>query len=80
MRPYSISLRRPTDGLCGENGKLFLNEPFGDPETTIDERIKVAQYLLLGTEDTLKKRMAQLTAMHEQLAEHERSETGDTAL
>ncbi len=26
--PYSISLRRPTEGLCGENGKLFLNEPF----------------------------------------------------
>ncbi len=25
--PYSISLRRPTEGLCGENGKLFLNEP-----------------------------------------------------
>ncbi len=61
--------------LCGSADEQVVQWLFADPETTIDERIKVAQYLLLDTEDTLKKRLAQLTAMHEQLAEHERSET-----
>jgi len=37
-----------------------------DPADSVDERIKVAPYLLLDSQEALRTRLAELSAMYEQ--------------
>ncbi len=40
-----------------------------NPETSVDERIKVAQYLLLDSQDAIRERLAQVSAAYDQVHE-----------
>jgi len=52
--------------LCGSRDQQVVELLLADPETTMDERIKVAQYLLLDQERALRERLAQLSAAYEE--------------
>jgi hypothetical protein len=51
--------------LCGARDEQVIELLLADPATTIDERIKVAQYLLLNSEDAIKQRLAEISAAYE---------------
>ena len=51
--------------LCGSHDEQVIELLLADPETTIDERIKVAQYLLLNSEDAIKRRLAEIRTTYE---------------
>lgn len=55
--------------LCGSKNEQVIELLLADDEGVIDERIKAVQYLLLAPEDqeALKERLAQLSALHDQL-------------
>ncbi len=50
--------------LCGARDVQVVELPPADPATTIDERIRVAQYLLLNQEQPSKERLAQISAAY----------------
>jgi len=52
--------------LCGSRDQQVVELLLADPETTMDEWIKVAQYLLLDQERALRERLAQLSAAYEE--------------
>ncbi len=52
--------------LCGSRDEQVVELLLADPQTTIDERIKVAQYLLLDQERTLRERLAQLSIAYDE--------------
>ena len=52
--------------LCGTKNEQVIELLLADPNDRVDERIKVAQYLLLDQEEALKARLAQLRTMHDQ--------------
>ncbi len=52
--------------LCGSKDQQVIELLLSDPATTIDERIKVAQYLLLNSEQALKERLAHISAAYDQ--------------
>ncbi len=47
--------------LCGSKDEQVIELLLGDAETTVDERIKVAQYLLHDAQGALKRRLAQMS-------------------
>jgi predicted nuclease of restriction endonuclease-like (RecB) superfamily len=51
--------------LCGARDEQVIELLLADPATTIEERIKVAQYLLLNSEDAIKQRLAEISAAYE---------------
>jgi predicted nuclease of restriction endonuclease-like (RecB) superfamily len=52
--------------LCGSRDEQVVELLLADPQTTIDERIKVAQYLLLDQERALRERLAQLSIAYDE--------------
>jgi len=52
--------------LCGSRDEQVVELLLADPETTMDERIRVAQYLLLNSEGAIKQRLAEITAAYEE--------------
>lgn len=59
--------------LCGSRNEQVVELLLADSDRPSDERIKIAQYLLLNSEDAIKKRLAEIsTAYHEarQSSEH----------
>ncbi len=54
--------------LCGSKNQQVVELLLANPNTSMDERIKVAQYLLLDSEEALKERLAQISEAYEQLA------------
>lgn len=47
--------------LCGSKNSQVIELLLSDPADSVDQRIKVAQYLLLDSETALKERLAQLS-------------------
>ncbi len=60
--------------LCGSKNEQVVELLLADSESTTDQRIKVAQYLLLDGQDALKERLAQLARISDQA--HKGSERG----
>lgn len=54
--------------LCGSKNEQVIELLLADSASTTDQRIKVAQYLLLDSEESLKQRLAQLSALHDELS------------
>jgi len=52
--------------LCGSKDEQVIELLLADPTDSVDERIKVAQYLLLDNQEALRERLAQLSAVYEQ--------------
>jgi len=52
--------------LCGSKNEQVVRLLLSNPETSADERIKVAQYLLLDSQDALRERLAQLSAAYDE--------------
>lgn len=52
--------------LCGSRNEQVVELLLADPRSSMDQRIKVAQYLLLQSEAALKERLAHLNAVYEQ--------------
>ena len=48
--------------LCGSKDEQVVELLLSGPDTSMDRRIKVAQYLLLNNEEALKRRLAQVSA------------------
>lgn len=55
--------------LCGAKNEQVIELLLADPVDRVDERIKVAQYLLLDQQQALKERLARLGAAYEQVHE-----------
>jgi len=55
--------------LCGAKDEQVIELLLADPADSVDERIKVAQYLLLDGQEALRERLAQLGAAYEQAHE-----------
>lgn len=51
--------------LCGSKDEQVIELLLADPADSVDERIKVAQYLLLDSQEALRTRLAELSAMYE---------------
>jgi predicted nuclease of restriction endonuclease-like (RecB) superfamily len=51
--------------LCGYKDNAVIELLLADPDSSPDKRIKVAQYLLLDSQDALKERLAQLSVAYE---------------
>jgi predicted nuclease of restriction endonuclease-like (RecB) superfamily len=62
--------------LCGSKNEQVIELLLADSTDSTDERIKVAQYLLLDSEAALKDRLAQISAAYERA--HERRDGDDT--
>ncbi len=62
--------------LCGSKNEQVIELLLADSEDSMDERIKVAQYLLLDAQPALKERLAHMSAIYEQ--EHTGEQAGDT--
>jgi predicted nuclease of restriction endonuclease-like (RecB) superfamily len=52
--------------LCGARDEQIIELLLADPATTIDDRIRVAQYLLLNQEQPLKERLARLSIAYDE--------------
>lgn len=52
--------------LCGAKNEQVIELLLADPADRIDERLKVAQYLLLDQQEALKARLAQIRAAYDQ--------------
>jgi len=52
--------------LCGSKDEQVIELLLGDAETTVDERIKVAQYLLLDAQDELRKHLARMSEVYDE--------------
>lgn len=59
--------------LCGSKGKQVVELLLSGP----GNRVKVSQYLLLDSEDTLKQHLAQMSDAYEQLHEGQEPPTGE---
>ena len=53
--------------LCGSKNEQVIELLLADPADSVDERIKVAQYLLLDSQDALKERLARISAAYDQI-------------
>lgn len=62
--------------LCGSKDEQVIELLLSDPADSVDERIKVAQYLLLDSQEALRAHLAHLSAMYEQ-AHDDNTSTGD---
>ncbi len=51
--------------LYGSKDEQVIELLLADPADSVDERIKVAQYLLLDSQEALRTRLAELSAMYE---------------
>ncbi len=58
--------------LCGARNEQVVRLLLANPSTTMDERIRVAQYLLLNNEEAIKQRLAEISEAYE--AVHGRAE------
>jgi predicted nuclease of restriction endonuclease-like (RecB) superfamily len=56
--------------LCGSKNEQVIELLLADSDSTTDQRIKVAQYLLLDSEESIKQRLAELAALHDDLTQH----------
>jgi predicted nuclease of restriction endonuclease-like (RecB) superfamily len=52
--------------LCGSKNKQVVELLLSDPANSIDDRIRVSQYLLLNSEDAIKERLALISEAYEQ--------------
>lgn len=52
--------------LCGSKNEQVVELLLSDPATSLDERIRVSQYLLLNNEDAIKERLALISEAYEQ--------------
>lgn len=52
--------------LCGSKNEQVVELLLSDPNTSLDNRIKVSQYLLLNSEEAIKERLALISAAYEQ--------------
>lgn len=57
--------------LCGSKNEQVVRLLLANPDTSADERIRVAQYLLLDSEDALRTRLAELSAAYDEAKEAE---------
>jgi predicted nuclease of restriction endonuclease-like (RecB) superfamily len=55
--------------LCGSKNEQVIELLLANPETSVDERIKVAQYLLLDSQNAIRERLAQVSAVYDQVHE-----------
>ena len=55
--------------LCGSKNEQVVELLLADSESTTDQRITVAQYLLLDSQDALKERLAQLARLSDEAHE-----------
>ncbi len=55
--------------LCGSKNEQVVELLLADSDSTTDQRIKVAQYLLLDSQDALKERLAQLARISDEAHE-----------
>ena len=55
--------------LCGSKNEQVVELLLADGDSTTDQRIKVAQYLLLDSQDALKERLAQLARLSDEAHE-----------
>jgi len=60
--------------LCGSKNEQVVRLLLANPDTPADERIKVAQYLLLDSEEALRARLAAISAAYDEAT----GETGVT--
>jgi predicted nuclease of restriction endonuclease-like (RecB) superfamily len=51
--------------LCGARNEQVVKLLLANPATTMDERIRVAHYLLLNSEAAIKRRLAEISAAYE---------------
>jgi len=51
--------------LCSSKNEGVIELLLSDPADSVDERIKVAQYLLLDSQDALRQRLAQLSTAYD---------------
>lgn len=63
--------------LCGSKNNQVIELLLSDPADSVDERIKVAQYLLLDTQEALKKHLAQMSEVWDQAIHEEGSTPAD---
>jgi len=52
--------------LCGSKDEQVIELLLADPADSVDERIKVAQYLLLDSQEALRARLAELSAVYDE--------------
>ena len=52
--------------LCGAKNEQVIELLLADPVDRVDERIRIAQYLLLDQQEALKERLAQIRAAYDQ--------------
>lgn len=52
--------------LCGSKNEQVVELLLSDPANSIDERIRVSQYLLLNSEEAIKERLALISEAYEQ--------------
>lgn len=55
--------------LCGSKNEQVVELLLSDPANSIDERIRVSQYLLLNSEEAIKERLALISEAYEQGSE-----------
>jgi len=55
--------------LCGSKNEQVVELLLADSDSTTDQRIKVAQYLLLDSQEALKERLAQLARLSDEAHE-----------
>ena len=58
--------------LCGSKKDQVVKLLLADETRTADDRLKVAQYLLLGSEGALKARLAEISAAYDEA--HDRND------
>ncbi len=52
--------------LCGYKDSAVVELLLADPDSSPDKRIKIAQYLLLDSQEALKARLVQLSAAYDE--------------
>lgn len=62
--------------LCGSKNAQVVELLLSDPATSMDERIRVSQYLLLNQEEAIKERLALISEAYEQ--SHDTLSANDT--
>jgi hypothetical protein len=52
--------------LCGSRNEQVVELLLADGDRPVAERIEIAHYLLLNSEDAIKKRLAEISAAYEE--------------